>query len=105
MRLAIIRQDYAPEATTELFLEAALEALLERNVAVSLYSRAVTPTRLQLIEQVHCDPFHVGRWWRDAGFARAVCRVIGRARANLVEAHQPLPCCDVYRADAGVYAS
>ena len=105
MRLAIIRQDYAPEARAEQGLEAALEALLERNVAVTLYTREAAPTRLQLIEQVACDPFHVGRLWRDAGFARAACRMIGRARANLVEAHQPLPCCDVYRADSGVLAS
>ena len=105
MRLAIIRQDYVPDAPVEQCLESALEALLERNVAVTLYTREVAPTRLQLIEQVACDPFHVGRLWRDAGFARAVCRVIGKARANLVEAHQPLPCCDVYRADTGVYAT
>ena len=105
MRLAIIRQDYVPEASTEQFLEAALEALLERNVAVTLVTRNAAPTRLQLIEEVACDPFHVGRLWRDAGFARAVCRVVGKSRANLVEAHQPLPCCDVYRADIGVYAT
>lgn len=105
MRLAIIRQDYVPDAPAEQCLEGALEALLERNVAVTLYTREVAPTRLQLIEQVACDPFHAGRLWRDAGFARAVCRVIGKARANLVEAHQPLPCCDVYRADTGVYAT
>ncbi len=105
MRLAIIRQDYAPEGPTERFLESALEALLERNVAISLYTREVAPTRLQLIEQVICNPVHVGRWWRDAGFAREVCRVIGKAKANLVEAHAPLPCCDVYRADEGVLST
>jgi UDP-glucose:(heptosyl)LPS alpha-1,3-glucosyltransferase len=105
MRLAIIRQDYAPEGPTERFLESALEALLERNVAISLYTREIAPTRLQLIEQVICNPVHVGGWWRDAGFAHEVCRVIGKAKANLVEAHAPLPCCDVYRADDGVFST
>ncbi len=105
MRLAIIRQDYSPEAPFERFLESALEALLERNVAVSLYTRAPVATRLQLVEQMLCDPFHLGRAWRDIAFASAVCRQVVRARPDLVEAHQPLPCCDVYRAENGLYAT
>jgi hypothetical protein len=40
MRLAIIRQRYAPAAGAERFFEGALEALLERNVAISLYTRS-----------------------------------------------------------------
>ena len=105
MRLAIIRQDYSPEAPFERFLESALEAVLERNVAVSLYTRSPALTRLQLIEQMLCDPFHLGRAWRDIAFANAVCRRVVRTRPELVESHQPLPCCDVYRAENGLYAT
>ncbi len=105
MRLAIIRQDYSPEAPFERFLESALEAVLERNVAVSLYTRSPVPTRLQLIEQMLCDPFHLGRAWRDIGFANAVCRRVVRARPDLVESHLPVRCCDVYRAENGLYAT
>ena len=39
MRLAIIRQRYTPQGGAERFLEGALEALLERNVAITLYTR------------------------------------------------------------------
>ena len=49
MRLAIVRQDYRPEGAVERGLERVLEALLERNVAVSLYTRSWPQTRLQLI--------------------------------------------------------
>ena len=50
MRLALIRQRYTPYGGAERFLEAALEALLERNVAITLYARDWPETRLQLIE-------------------------------------------------------
>jgi UDP-glucose:(heptosyl)LPS alpha-1,3-glucosyltransferase len=104
MRLAIIRQRYAPTGGAERFFEGALEALLERNVAISLYTRSWPQTKLQLIEPVICDPWFAGRLWREWGFARAVCRVIGASKANLVESHERLLCCDVYRARDGVHA-
>ena len=104
MRLAIVRQHYHPNGTAERVLERALEALLERNVAISLITRSWPQTRLQLIETTICDPFHVGVLWRDWGFARAACRVIRRAMPTVVESHEPVLCCDVYRAGEGVHA-
>ncbi len=104
MRLAIIRQQYAPAGTAFRLFESALEALLERNVAISLYTREWPETRLQLIEPVICNPRYAGAFTRDWGFARAVCRVIGEAKANLVESHERVLCCDVYRAQDGVHA-
>ena len=104
MRLAIVRQDYRPEGAVERGLERALEALLERNVAVSLYTRSWPQTRLQLIEPSIIDPFHLGALWRDRGFARAACRAVRRWQPSLVESHERLLCCDVYRATDGVHA-
>jgi UDP-glucose:(heptosyl)LPS alpha-1,3-glucosyltransferase len=104
MRLAVVRQDYDPEGGSERVTERALEALLERNVAVSLYTRSWPATRLQLIEPVICDPFHAGALWRDWGFARAACRSIRRANPTLVESHDLVRCCDVYLAGDGVHA-
>ena len=105
MRLAIIRQRYAPGGAIESRLEAALSALLERNVAISLYTRSWDEPRLQLIETVLCNPTYFGSLWREWSFARSVGRAIGRAKVDLVEAHDRVPCCDVYRAWDGVYAS
>ena len=104
MRFAIVRQHYNPDGAVERVTERALEALLERNVAVSLYTRSFPQTRLQLIEPVICNPFYVGELWRDWGFANAACRSIRRTLPNLVEAHEPMLCCDVYRAGDGVHA-
>jgi len=104
MRFAIIRQRYRVDGAVERAMESALEALLERNVAISLVTRSAPPTRLQLIEPVLCDPPHAGALWRDWGFARAACRVIRRSTPALVESHERLLCCDVYRAADGVHA-
>jgi len=104
MRLAIIRQRYTPYGGAERFIEGALEALLERNVAITLYTREWPQTKLQLMEPHIVDPFHVGSLWRDVSFARAVCREVGRSKANLVQSHERLLCCDIYRAGDGVHA-
>ncbi len=105
MRLAIIRQRYIPHGGAERFVEGALEALLERNVAITLYTREWPQTKLQLIEPHICDPAYWGALWRDWGFARAVARDIGKARANLVQSHERVLCCDVYRPEDGLHAT
>jgi UDP-glucose:(heptosyl)LPS alpha-1,3-glucosyltransferase len=105
MRLAIIRQRYTPQGGAERFLEGALEALLERNVAITLYAREWPQTKLQLIEPHIIDPPYVGALWRDWGFARAVGRAIGTSRMNLVQAHERVLTCDVYRPGDGVHAT
>ena len=104
MRLAIIRQRYTPYGGAERFIEGALEALLERDVAITLYTREWPQTKLQLMEPHIVDPFHIGSLWRDVSFARAVCREVGRSKANLVQSHERLACCDIYRAGDGVHA-
>ena len=104
MRLALIRQRYTPYGGAERFLEGALEALLERNVAITLYTREWPQTKLQLIEPHIIDPFHIGGLWRDWSFARGVCRAVGRAKLDLVQSHERVLCCDVYRAGDGVHA-
>jgi UDP-glucose:(heptosyl)LPS alpha-1,3-glucosyltransferase len=103
MRLAIIRQRYTPYGGAERFVESALEALLERGIAISLYTRGWPETRLQLIEPILCNPLYIGRLWRDWSFARAVCRNIARQPPELVQSHERLLCCDVFRAGDGVH--
>ncbi len=105
MRLAVIRQRYDPEGAAERFLEGALEALLERNVAITLYTREWPATKLKLIEPAILDPFYIGPLWRDAGFARAVAHDVAATRANLVQAHERVLTCDVYRPGDGLHVT
>ena len=50
------------------------------------------------------DPPYVGRTLRDAGFARAACAALARMPGTLVQSHERIACCDVYRAGDGVHA-
>ena len=74
MRLAIIRQRYTPYGGAERFVESALEALLERGIAITLYTRRWPQTPAAAHRAgASCNPFYIGRLWRDWSFARAVC--------------------------------
>ena len=113
MKLALIRQRYNPYGGAERFVARALEALKERGVAVTVFARDWSTSGdtsgeaagkgLQA-EFVRCDPFHVGRLWRDASFARAVCRAVAQRTFDLVQSHERIGCCDIYRAGDGVHA-
>ncbi|MEO6749153.1 MAG: glycosyltransferase family 4 protein, partial [Casimicrobiaceae bacterium] len=104
MRIAIIRQRYTPFGGAERFVENALEALLERDVAITLYTREWPQTKLALIEPSIIDPFYLGSLWRDWGFQRGVCKAVSHARLDLVQSHERLCCCDIFRAGDGVHA-
>jgi UDP-glucose:(heptosyl)LPS alpha-1,3-glucosyltransferase len=101
MHLALIRQRYNAYGGAERFIERAIDALAAQGVAVTVLAREWVgdPQRV-----VRCDPFHIGRLWRDWGFARAVCGELARRTFDLVQSHERIACCDVYRAGDGVHA-
>ncbi|MGB7543600.1 MAG: glycosyltransferase family 4 protein [Burkholderiales bacterium] len=101
MRLALVRQRYNPCGGAERFIERALAALTGQGITVTVFAREWSgdPGRV-----VRCDPFHIGRLWRDWSFARAVCRELARQKADLVQSHERIACCDIYRAGDGVHA-
>ena len=105
MRLAVIRQRYTPFGGAERFLDGALQALQDRGVIITLYTREWRAPQAGRMEPRIVDPFHIGGWWRDAGFARAVCRALRNDDAALVQSHERLTCCDVFRAGDGVHAA
>jgi len=105
MKLAVVRQRYTPFGGAERFLENALAALAERDVAITLYTREWPQTPMQSVTTRIVDPFHIGGLWRDVAFARAVCRALDRDRAELVQSHERLACCDIFRAGDGVHAA
>ena len=49
------------------------------------------------------DPFYLGKVWRDWSFARAAAAAWRRARFDLVQSHERIAGCDVYRAGDGVH--
>ena len=105
MRLAVIRQRYTPFGGAERFLESALQALVARDVAVTLYTREWGAAAPPGIRPRIVDPPYIGGLWRDSGFARAVCRALAEDAAALVQSHERVACCDIFRAGDGVHAA
>ena len=101
-RVAIIRQKYNPAGGAERFVSRAIEALHAQGKA-DLWLLARSWIETPGIHFVSLAPFHVGRTWRDWGFARAACRYLRNETFDLVQSHERLTCCDIYRAGDGVH--
>lgn len=101
MKLAIVRQKYTPYGGAERFVERALDALRERGVSVEIVARQWQGDA----NGYRCDPFYLGRTWRDASFARCVQGVIASGRYDLVQSHERIPGCHIFRAGDGVHAT
>ena len=101
LKLALIRQRYTPFGGAERFVARAMQALQAQGAAVTIVTRrwdAATPD-----DALICNPFYLGSLWRDWGFARGVCRTLARHPFDLVQSHERIACCDIYRAGDGVH--
>jgi UDP-glucose:(heptosyl)LPS alpha-1,3-glucosyltransferase len=103
VKLALVRQSYTPYGGAERFVERALAALRGQDIDVTVIARnwqgEAGPGFLR------CNPFFLGRTWRDAGFAHCVRRIIASGRFDLVQSHERIPGCHIYRAGDGVHAT
>ena len=104
MKLALVRQRYNPHGGAERHIERAVQALEAGGAEITLIARewkggaAGEPRRL-----LRVDPFYIGSWWRDAGFARAARAAWEGADFALVQSHERIPGAAVYRAGDGVH--
>ena len=103
MKLALVRQKYNPYGGAERFVERALAALAAQGVATTLITRHWQGPATQHV--LACNPFHIGRLWRDRSFARCVQAVMARGEFDLVQSHERIPGCGIYRAGDGVHAT
>ncbi|HVL34698.1 MAG TPA: glycosyltransferase family 4 protein [Burkholderiales bacterium] len=101
MKLAIVRQRYNPYGGAERFVARSLPALERAGADVTLVTREAQGWGARRVLRV--DPFHVGRLWRDWSFARAARAAWRREGFALVQSHERIPGCDVYRAGDGVH--
>ncbi|WP_413723525.1 glycosyltransferase family 4 protein [Sodalis sp. RH23] len=102
-RLAIVRQKYRPDGGAERFITRALDALdnsgLELNILTRQWSGEPRPDW-----HVHiCNPAKWGRVSRERGFARAARRCWQHEHFDLVQSHERIAGCDVFRAGDGVH--
>jgi UDP-glucose:(heptosyl)LPS alpha-1,3-glucosyltransferase len=100
-RVALVRSRYDASGGAERFVQNAIAALRSQGAALTVVTRRWPDHDGSAIV---LDPFHVGSLWRDVSFARAVCAELSRRRFDLVQSHERIACCDVYRAGDGVHA-
>ncbi len=106
MKLALVRQKYTPFGGAERFVERALGALRSQGTDVTIIARDWVGQDGQDGSGIlRCNPFFLGRTWRDAGFARCVRRIIDEGRFDLVQSHERIPGCHIFRAGDGVHAT
>lgn len=103
MKLAIIRQRYNPHGGAERFISRALTALKRQGTTVSLHLIARKWEPIEGIQFHACRPFYLGRVTRDLGFALQACKITQRLDVDLIQSHERLSCCDIYRAGDGVH--
>ncbi|MGV0999477.1 MAG: glycosyltransferase family 4 protein [Fluviibacter sp.] len=112
MKLAIARQRYNPYGGAERFVDGALNALAQSGaVDITLLTRAwdeASPTsntrRVEIVNPAYrALPF--GRVNRDRSFAEAVGQIIRENRFDLVQAHERIPGCHIFRAGDGIHAA
>ena len=102
LRVALVRQRYNPYGGAERFVERALPALEREGVELTLISRRAEGWGARRFLEV--NPFHVGRTWRDASFAAAAREAWEAGGFDLVQSHERIAGCDIYRAGDGVHA-
>ncbi|MBI3897127.1 MAG: glycosyltransferase family 4 protein [Gammaproteobacteria bacterium] len=101
LSLAIVRQRYTDDGGAERFVARALESLRQQGVGVTLIARKWRGT--PGYETLTCNPFYLGRCWRDWSFAHAVRRLTATRQFDLVQSHERIYGCDIYRAGDGVH--
>ncbi|MCD5361284.1 glycosyltransferase family 4 protein [Chromobacterium aquaticum] len=103
-RLAIIRQKYNPAGGAERIVSAIVKQLQAGGeLSPLLISR--NWESLPGVEALRVKPFYLGSVWRDWGFARAARAAWRQAGADLVQSHERIPGCHVFRAGDGVHAA
>lgn len=101
LRIALVRQSYRDDGGAERFISRAIEALDRDDIEITLIARKWAGTGNA--QALRCNPFYLGRLWRDASFTRCVCKTRRHETFDLVQSHERLSCCDVYRAGDGVH--
>jgi UDP-glucose:(heptosyl)LPS alpha-1,3-glucosyltransferase len=101
VRLAIVRQRYNPYGGAERIIARVLPTLEKEGAEVTLITRKAQGWGARRVLRV--DPFHIGNLWRDWSFARAARKAWRREAFDLVQSHERIPGCDIYRAGDGVH--
>ncbi|MBX3518796.1 MAG: glycosyltransferase family 4 protein [Xanthobacteraceae bacterium] len=102
-KIAFVRQKFSRFGGGELILNRTIDALAKRGAEIAIIARKWEPH--EGVTFLRCDPARAPRKTRDSRFAKAACEIIGTLPGMLVQSHERLSCCDIYRAGDGVHAA
>lgn len=102
-KLVLVRQKYTPSGGAERFVSRALQAL-QTHQSLDVHLIARKWEQVDGIEAHLLDPFYIGSVWRDASFSRAARKFWTQNNFDLVQSHERIAGCHVYRAGDGVHA-
>lgn len=105
LHLAIVRQAYNPFGGAERFVERALDELGSDSLRVTLLTRSWSGKPRPGIAVRRLKVLKLGRLLRDWSFARAVRASVAGGDFDLVQSHERIPGCDLFRAGDGVHAT
>ncbi|MBU9824765.1 glycosyltransferase family 4 protein [Rahnella perminowiae] len=103
IRLAIVRQKYRPDGGAERFISRALEALDDQNIDLNIITRQWEGKPNPKWKIHLCNPAKYGRVSREKGFAAAAQQCWEREQFDIVQSHERIPGCDIFRAGDGAH--
>jgi UDP-glucose:(heptosyl)LPS alpha-1,3-glucosyltransferase len=101
--IALVRQRYNAAGGAERFVSRAIAALQAQGAEITLITRRWEQDSPFALLRV--NPFYMGNVWRDWSFARGVARLLRQQPFALVQSHERLADCDIFRAGDGVHAT
>lgn len=102
MKVALVHPHYRPDGGAEQAVVHTLNALGLKGVQVKIISRQWREDGRNK-QVVPCNPFYLGRLWREWGFARKVEKILPAMHVDIVQSQVRLSGCDIYRAGGGVH--
>lgn len=104
MKLAIVRQQYRPDGGAEQFISRALKGLAHKNcLDISVIARNWQGEIPESIQLLTCDPAFKGRIARESSFAQQARELWQTQPFDLIQSHERIPGCSIYRAGDGVH--
>lgn len=108
MKIALIRAKYNPFGGAERFVETAVAALAAQGVTLTILTRQWPENEQNLnpaLQHVVINPRYVTSTGRDSSFANAVTLHLSNTKYDLVQSHERIVDCDIFRAGDGVHAA
>jgi len=98
-----VRQKYRPDGGAERFISRALEALDDDSLDLNIITRSWQGEPKPEWHLHICNPKKWGRISRERGFALAARACWQREKFDIVQSHERIAGCDIFRAGDGVH--